>query len=324
MLVAGVSVWYLVLAGVLASPAFALFAYVKWEKIVERIRGVLDPSAKYQVLQSLIALGSGGFWGKGLGMSTQKMGFLPEPFTDFIFSVIGEELGFVGCTLVIILFCLSIFFGLRIALNARDLSGFLLAFGATFSISLQALTNIAVVTGSAPTKGIPLPFISYGGSGLVLALTQVGLILNVALRSNCEVLKTEERQEGEGTLHEKEPLRGGIRLTEQGFGPVEAKIGARTVDLKEPKAQKEKQEKSKEEKQVKTEPQEDTSSGPQVDLHKEKVGKETESWEDKREKNSELVEPQSTEDKSFEEAQEGKQRAPRRLRIYSTKRKNRE
>jgi cell division protein FtsW len=180
MLIAGIRVVYLGLAGLLASPALVLFAYVRWDTIAERLKGVLDPVQQHQLRHSLIALGSGGLWGKGLGMSTQKLGFLPEPFTDFIFSVIGEELGFAGAVGVVALFAWFLAAGLTIALRSRDFGGFLLAFGVTFSVVFQAVFNLAVVSGTAPTKGISLPFVSYGGSGLALAFAQVGLILSVA------------------------------------------------------------------------------------------------------------------------------------------------
>ncbi len=180
MLVAGVNVWYLGLTGVLASPAIAAVAYIKWEKVVSRFNGMFNPGKEYQISQSLIALGSGGLTGKGLGCGTQKLGFLPECFTDFIFGVLGEECGYLGALAVLALYAAFLVFGLRIALKARDFGGFLLAFGATFSLVFQAVVNIAVVSGAAPTKGISLPLMSYGGSGLALAFAEIGLILNVA------------------------------------------------------------------------------------------------------------------------------------------------
>jgi cell division protein FtsW len=195
MLVAGSSVWYLTLVGLMASPGLACFAWLKWAKILERLKGVANPRDQHQVWQSLVALGSGGTWGKGLGQGTQKLGFLPEPFTDFIFSVLGEELGFVGCAAVLALFAAFLVLGLTIAMRARDFGGFLLAFGLTFSLAFQAAFNIAVVSGGAPTKGIPLPFISYGGSGLALTLTMVGLILSVA-----RVRQREGGANGDGTI----------------------------------------------------------------------------------------------------------------------------
>jgi cell division protein FtsW len=181
MLVSGISTWYLGLAGLLASPAIAAVAYFRWSKIVSRFSGMLNPSEEvYQVQQSLIALGSGGLTGKGLGSGTQKLGFLPECFTDFIFGVLGEECGYLGALLVLGLYAAFLVFGLRVALKARDFGGFLLAFGATFSLVFQAVVNMAVVSGAAPTKGISLPLMSYGGSGLALAFAEIGLILNVA------------------------------------------------------------------------------------------------------------------------------------------------
>lgn len=137
-------------------------------------------SKGYQIIQSLYALGSGGLLGVGLGQSRQKYFWLPEPQTDFIFAIIGEELGFIGASLVIILFAFLIWRGYRIALLAPDLFGKFLAAGITTLITLQFLINIAVVTASMPVTGMPLPFISYGGSSLVLTMSQVGILLNIS------------------------------------------------------------------------------------------------------------------------------------------------
>ncbi|HNR98485.1 MAG TPA: putative peptidoglycan glycosyltransferase FtsW [Planctomycetota bacterium] len=189
LLVAGVRVWYLGIAGVLASPAIAAVAYLKWDKIVSRFQGVLNPGDQPQVHQSLVALGSGGLAGKGLGAGTQKLGHLPECFTDFIFGVFGEECGYLGVCVVLALYAVLLVCGLRIALRARDFSGFLIAFGAVFSLVFQAVVNIAVVSGAAPTKGISLPLMSYGGSGLALAFAEIGLILNVARRTYLDELR---------------------------------------------------------------------------------------------------------------------------------------
>ncbi len=323
MLVAGVSVWYLGLAGVLASPAFALFAYFKWEKIIERFRGVADPSAKYQVLQSLIALGSGGLWGKGLGGSTQKMGFLPEPFTDFIFSILGEELGFVGCAAVILLFAMLAVFGLRIAFRAPDFGGFLLAFGATFSIVLQAVINIAVVTGSAPTKGISLPFVSYGGSGLVLAFAAVGLVLNVAWRS-AGAAGAEVEVEQEHEAFEDEALNED-RLEEE---PQEQELQEEEFEEEEPE---------EEEPEGEEEPEEDRLAEEcEVEGGEEEEQEEKEESEEMQEENREAqeedreelseVEEESGEGEEIEEQEHPsrtklveKPRAPKKLRIYGRK-----
>jgi cell division protein FtsW len=128
----------------------------------------------------MIALGSGGWTGLGLGNGRQKLGFVPEHHTDFIFSIIGEELGLVATLLVALAFVVIACCGLYIALHARDRFGTLLAGGITLLISLQAAINIGVVTSALPNKGLPLPFISYGGSNLMAMLTAVGILLSVA------------------------------------------------------------------------------------------------------------------------------------------------
>lgn len=134
----------------------------------------------YQLVQSFYALGSGGILGLGLGQSRQKCYYIPEPHNDFIFAIIGEELGFVGCVFIIILFLILIQRGIRIAIHAKDTYGTLLAVGITSVIAVQAIINIAVVTGSMPVTGVPLPFISYGGSSLMFNLAAVGILLNIS------------------------------------------------------------------------------------------------------------------------------------------------
>jgi cell division protein FtsW len=134
----------------------------------------------YQAYQAMIALGSGGWDGLGLGNGRQKLGFVPEHHTDFIFSIIGEELGLVATLLVVVAFVVIALCGIYIALHTRDTFGTLLATGITLLISLQAAINIGVVTSALPNKGLPLPFISYGGSNLLAMLTCVGILLSVA------------------------------------------------------------------------------------------------------------------------------------------------
>jgi cell division protein FtsW len=134
----------------------------------------------YQAYQAMIALGAGGWTGLGLGNGRQKMGFVPENHTDFIFSIIGEELGLVTTLLVVVAFVGVVICGIYIALNARDTFGMLLGAGITFLIGLQAFINIGVVTSALPNKGLPLPFISYGGSNLLMMLIAVGLLLSIA------------------------------------------------------------------------------------------------------------------------------------------------
>jgi cell division protein FtsW len=152
---------------------------------MKRLVSFMDPWADprgdgYQLIQSLLAFGSGGITGVTLGKSRQKAYYIPEPHTDFIFSIIGEELGLIGCTLIIILFLVVIWRGIRTAMRAKDTYGTLLAVGITSVIAVQAVINIAVVTGSMPVTGVPLPFISYGGSALVFNLMAMGVLLNIS------------------------------------------------------------------------------------------------------------------------------------------------
>ncbi|MDN5322150.1 MAG: cell division protein FtsW [Clostridia bacterium] len=152
---------------------------------LKRIVGYLKPfetasNEGYQTVQSLYALGSGWLFGIGLGNSRQKFLYLPERHTDFIFAIIGEELGFIGVFLVILLFFLFIWRGYRIALYAPDRFASLLAVGLTSIIAVQSVINIGVVTGSLPVTGITLPFVSYGGSSLTFSLIGVGILLNIS------------------------------------------------------------------------------------------------------------------------------------------------
>ncbi|HWF19341.1 MAG TPA: putative lipid II flippase FtsW [Verrucomicrobiae bacterium] len=137
----------------------------------------------YQAYQAMLALGAGGWTGLGLGNSREKLGFLPEHNTDFIFSIIGEELGLVATLLVVVAFVLLVICGIYISSHASDNFGTLLGCGVTFLIGLQAFINIGVVTSALPNKGLPLPFISYGGSNLLMMLTAVGLLLSIARRA---------------------------------------------------------------------------------------------------------------------------------------------
>ena len=137
----------------------------------------------WQVIQSLYAIGSGGLFGVGLGDSKQKYLYIPEPHNDFIFSIIGEELGFVGCTVIIVLFAIFIWRGILIAMRAPDMFGSLVAVGITALIGIQVIINIAVVTSSMPATGMPLPFFSYGGTALFILLCQMGVLLNISRAS---------------------------------------------------------------------------------------------------------------------------------------------
>lgn len=156
---------------------------------LNRIIGYLDPWAHaskegYQTINSLYALGSGGLFGMGLGNSRQKLDFLPEQYTDFIYAILGEELGFVGAFLVILLFFLLAWRGYRIALLCPDTFGSFMAVGITTMIVFQAVINMGVVTGLLPVTGISLPFISYGGSSLLFSMSGIGILLNISKYAN--------------------------------------------------------------------------------------------------------------------------------------------
>lgn len=187
LFVAGLS-WKWLLVGLAAAlPAlFLLIAHVSYRQA--RMMAFLHPEsdpqgAGFQLLQSLIAVGSGGFTGVGLMESKQKLFYLPEAHTDFIYAVICEELGFIGAALVIALFAVYGWRGLRAAFNAPDGFGRMLALGATAMVLFQSLINFAVVIGLMPTKGIPLPFVSYGGSSLLVMLLATGVLLNISQQS---------------------------------------------------------------------------------------------------------------------------------------------
>jgi len=155
---------------------------------LKRLTSFLDPWADFddsswQIVQSLYAIGSGGLFGAGLGESKQKFLYIPEPHNDFIFSILAEELGFIGCLVVIILFAILIWRGVLIAMKAPDMFGSLLAVGITSLVAIQVIINIAVVTSSIPVTGMPLPFFSYGGTALVILLCAMGVLLNISRES---------------------------------------------------------------------------------------------------------------------------------------------
>jgi len=153
-----------------------------------RLLAFLDPwkdpmGIGYQIIQSWIALGSGGIAGLGMGESRQKLFFLPMSDNDFVFSIIGEEFGFIGTASIVVMFAMLTWQGIRVCKMASDPFGFFLSLGITISLGLQAAINIAVVTGSIPTKGLPLPFISTGGSSILLSMLAIGILLNIAKQS---------------------------------------------------------------------------------------------------------------------------------------------
>ena len=183
LFVAGLDVKYLAyaFAGSLL-PLYFLIFHVAYRR--DRILAFLDPYSDpqgrgFHIIQSLIAVSTGGLTGVGLMEGKEKLFYLPEPHTDFIFSVLGEELGLLGCLTVVLLFALLLWRGMRTALRTQDMFGRFLAVGITSMVVVQALINISVVLGLMPTKGIPLPLISYGGSSLFITLGCIGVLLNV-------------------------------------------------------------------------------------------------------------------------------------------------
>lgn len=184
LFVAGVRLRYLTVTGLVAMGASAyLIAGTAYRRA--RFLAFFDPwkdprSTGYQLIQGLIAFGSGGWFGVGLGASRQKWQYLPNAHTDFIFAVLGEELGLLGELLVLVLFGTMIYGGIRIALRAPDTFGRLLAAGITGWIGLQAVVNLGAVTGLLPVTGVPLPFLSFGGSALIVTLAAVGILTSIA------------------------------------------------------------------------------------------------------------------------------------------------
>lgn len=184
LFVAGTRLTYIAVAAMAAAP-MAWYAIVGTPWRLQRLLAFFAPEAfrrgaGYQVWEALVTLGSGGMTGVGLGQGQQKMFYLPEAHTDFILAVVGQELGFVGIALVLILFGVILWRGTRIALTATDRFGTYLAFGFTGLLAIQASINMAVVLGVVPTKGITLPFVSYGGSSLIASFFMVGVLLSVA------------------------------------------------------------------------------------------------------------------------------------------------
>jgi cell division protein FtsW len=181
--VAGMRLRYFAYAfGASLVPLYLLIFHVTWRR--ERILAFLNPyadrqKAGFHIIQSLIAVGTGGITGMGLMEGKQKLFYLPEPHTDFIFAVTAEELGLVGATFVVALFAIFLWRGMRASWRTEDLFGRYLAVGITSMVVLQAFINISVVLGIMPTKGIPLPLVSYGGSSLFVTLACVGVLLNI-------------------------------------------------------------------------------------------------------------------------------------------------
>jgi cell division protein FtsW len=181
---AGIDYRYIAAVGLAALPTLYLllaFSEYRWR----RVQAFLNPWANplgdgFQMIQSMIAVGTGGITGRGLMAGVQKLFYLPEPHNDFIYAVIAEELGLVGASIVLVCFCVITWRGLRTSLRAPDRFGAFLALGLTTMVAFQAFFNISVVLGLLPTKGIPLPFVSYGGSSLLINLLGMGILLNVS------------------------------------------------------------------------------------------------------------------------------------------------
>jgi len=182
--VAGVRWWHVLTLAPPVGAGFVMALFASPHRM-KRLEAFLHPdrmvdSVRYQVNQSLVAIGSGGVWGKGLGQGTCKYGHVPEDTTDFIFSIVAEELGLVGTIGIISLFVLFVFLGMAVVIRCRDPFGRLLSAGIVLAIGIQAAVNIAVVTDVGPTKGIPLPFVSAGGTSMLISAAAVGVLLNIA------------------------------------------------------------------------------------------------------------------------------------------------
>lgn len=185
--IAGARISHFVFLGLIGVAGFVALVLSAPYRI-KRITSFLDPwedplGSGFQIIQSLYAIGPGGLFGLGLGQSRQKFFYLPEPQTDFIFAILAEELGFIGGSLILLLFSLLLWRGIRIALGAPDLFGSFLAVGIIAMIAIQVMINIGVVTGLMPVTGITLPFLSYGGSSLTLMLMAIGVLLNISRHS---------------------------------------------------------------------------------------------------------------------------------------------
>jgi cell division protein FtsW len=183
MFIAGVRLRYLLLSAAATTP-LGVYLLVGAEYRLKRLMSFLDPwqyqtTEGYQIIHSLMAFGTGGLWGAGIGKSLQKLFYLPEPHTDFIFSVVGEEFGLAGVILVVGLYGIILWKGMVIARRCPEAFGALLAMGITVAIGLQAGINMGVALGLLPTKGLTLPFLSYGGTSLVMNMAEVGILMNI-------------------------------------------------------------------------------------------------------------------------------------------------
>ena len=185
MIIAGCKFWHFLVSGLVVGVpgiiGLILLEPYRLQRVTTFLNPWSDPTGDgWQVIQSLYAIGSGGLFGAGLGESKQKYLYIPEPHNDFIFSILAEELGFIGCAVVIILFAIFIWRGILIAMKSPDMFGSLIAIGITAQIAIQVIINIAVVTSSMPATGMPLPFFSYGGTSLFILLCEMGILLNIS------------------------------------------------------------------------------------------------------------------------------------------------
>ncbi len=198
MIISGTKMWHIgvtMLIGVLAAVVLIAIEPYRLTRIVTFLNPFADAQRTgFQVAQSLIALGSGGLTGVGIGESVQKMLYLPEPMNDFIFAIIGEEMGYIGCLLILILYAVFVWRGIKIALECQDAFGMNLAAGITFMVGLQAMFNIGVVSGTLPNTGVSLPFISWGGNSLLIMMACAGILLNIS-RNNISVKTRDSKLE---------------------------------------------------------------------------------------------------------------------------------
>lgn len=188
MFTAGAKIWHFVVLSIPAIPGLIALIILSPYRL-KRLVSFLDPFKDmqgdgYQVVQSLYAIGSGGLFGRGLGKSMQKFLYIPEPYNDFIFSILAEEMGFIGVVAVLLLFLVFIWRGVKIAANAPDVFGSLVAIGITSLVAIQVIINVAVVTSSMPVTGMPLPFFSHGGTSLVFLMSGIGILLNISRYAN--------------------------------------------------------------------------------------------------------------------------------------------
>lgn len=192
MIVGGLAIRYIVMGAGVAVTAVVLFVVTGLvDYASSRFTYWLDPWSDaagkgYQTIQSLLAIGSGGLLGRGIGQSRQKYSWLPEPHNDFIFAIVSEELGLIGAMIIVILFCLLIWRGFVIAMHSPDKFSSLMAVGLSFQVALQAALNIMVVTNTIPNTGISLPFFSYGGTALIILLAEMGIVLSISRSANLE------------------------------------------------------------------------------------------------------------------------------------------